>query len=1612
MRSLRLNIAKALLLLSGIFLFAGNSAQAQQFTVGNYQQISQRRVSLYVYEYVYQAYVSNSGGPATNVVATVTSTSSHTTIIDDSLSFGDVAADTSTLSLNTFRFQQDRRFAFSFSNLVWTISSASAQPPIANAGPAQTVPVGTTVTLNGSGSSDPNGSGITKILWTFDSIPTGSAATLANATTFSPSFVVDEAGQYIARLTITDGLGLTGTSAVTISTVSSPPVADAGISETFPVGTTVTLDGSGSTDVDGAPLTFSWSFVSVPVGSAATLSNPAAVKPTFVLDKLGNYVVQLIVTAEGLTSAPSQVTISTTDVPPLANAGLGQTVQVGAMVTLNGSGSSDLAGNPITFSWSFVSIPLGSVAVLTNPTAIHPTFVADRVGAYSVQLVVSDGTLSSTPSTVTINSDDVAPVAIAGPAQTVFVATAVTLDGSASTDSDSMPLTYSWALTVVPAGSAAKLANPISVHPSFTVDVDGTYVAQLIVNDGILSSSPSTVTISTQPSTPTANAGGAQAVSVGATVQLDGSGSSDPDNSPLTYSWLLLSKPAGSKAVLSSASNVNPTFVADVAGAYLVQLTVTSNGLTSAPSNVTITAATGAAAILVFTTQPANGTAGTPLAQVVVEVQDGSGNVVTSSNAAITISSTSAGVSGTITVSAVNGVATFSALQFAATGTYTLTAASPGLTSATSNSFSVSAGTATKLVFTTQPTNVGAGAAITPAVQVTIEDGSGNTVTSATNSVTIAIGNNPAGGTLAGALTVNAVNGVATFSNLNINHAGTGYTLAATAAGLAAATSSAFNVTAGTATKLVFTVQPSNVGAGAAITPAVQVTIEDGSGNTVTSATNSVSIAISNNPASGTLAGTLAVSAVNGVATFTNLSINNAGTGYTLAASAAGLAAATSSAFNVTSVNTLLVTTSGGALGVGRNFGATVTLSAPAPLGGVTVTLASANPGVVTVAPASLLVPAGGTTASFTLTGVAAGGPITLTATATGYTSGTAQVTVTGSLISLATGLVVAPAQSSSLAFSLSSPAPAGGVTVNFVSSSTAVATITSSVIVPAGATVASSNPQVTGVTIGTVQITATATGFAQDTESVQITVTASTSPTSLTLNATRTTNIQLNISAPAPAGGITFNLLSNNTAAATVPASVTVPAGGLSAQIPVTGVAAGSAMLTITSAGINTVTVSITVSAAPALTPNFAATLGMNLQTDNGSVSLGANPPSSETLTIASSSPNLLLATSPAGSFSQTITSTINTNGTGASGFSMQALAGSGTATITASAPGYATGTITVTLVPSGVLWENGSFSTTTFSANTTLTLAMVQLNPTTLANAGVQELRTGAAPVTVTLGSSNTTVGTLPSSVTFTADVSSVTASFQPLTAGTTNLTITTPSGFSTPTPTTATQITATVTAPQLTPNFAATLGMSLQTDNGSVSLGANPPSSEMMTITSSSPSLLLATSPAGPFSQTITSTINSNGTGASGFSMQALAGSGSVQIKAQAAGYTDGVITVTLVPSGLIWENGSFSTTPTASPTTLTLAMVQLNPTTLANAGVQELRTGATPVTVTLGSSNTTVGTIPSPVTFTARSFSVTASFQPLTAGTTNLTITTPSGFSTPTPTTATQITATVN
>ena len=133
------------------------------------------------------------------------------------------------------------------------------------------------------------------------------------------------------------------------------------------------------------------------------------------------------------------------------------------------------------------------------------------------------------------------------------------------------------------------------------------------------------------------------------------------------------------------------------------------------------------------------------------------------------------------------------------------------------------------------------------------------------NAITLALGANTGGATLGGTLTVNAVNGVATFSDLTLDKTGVGYTLTAAATSLSGDVSAAFNITPSTATQLVFTVQPSSVAAGSSISPAIVVTAQDASGNTDHLVSYRVSLSIGTNAGGGTRPGG-AVAPVNGVA--------------------------------------------------------------------------------------------------------------------------------------------------------------------------------------------------------------------------------------------------------------------------------------------------------------------------------------------------------------------------------------------------------------------------------------------------------------------------------------------------------------------------------------------------------------------------------------------------------------------------------------------------------------------------------------------------------------------------------------------------------------------------
>ncbi len=460
--------------------------------------------------------------------------------------------------------------------------------PVADAGPDQTVQVGDTVHLDGSGSTDADGDSLT-FAWSWIGQPAGSGAVLSDTTAVQPSFVVDVAGRYTLQLVVSDGSKSSAPDAVVIDTVNSPPVADAGPDQTVLVGETVTLTGAGSSDVDGDVLSFAWTLTGVPPGSTASLDDPLAVMPTFLADRPGEYLAQLIVNDGLIDSAPDTATVTTANSPPVADAGPDQTVFVTDVVTLDGSGSADVDGDALSFNWSLIALPPGSATSLDDPLAVMPTFNADQPGEYIAQLIVNDGQADSAPDTATVTTANSPPVADAGTDHTVFKGDTVTLDGSGSNDVDGDPLTYRWSFTSVPPGSGAALSDATAVAPQFTADHSGLYVVQLIVNDGQVDSDPATVSITAENRPPVAVAeANPNPGTVGVPVQLDGTASSDPDRDALSYRWSLTA-PAGSTATLSDAGAPMPSFVPDVPGAYTAELVVNDGEVDSDPASVAVT---------------------------------------------------------------------------------------------------------------------------------------------------------------------------------------------------------------------------------------------------------------------------------------------------------------------------------------------------------------------------------------------------------------------------------------------------------------------------------------------------------------------------------------------------------------------------------------------------------------------------------------------------------------------------------------------------------------------------------------------------------------------------------------------------------------------------------------------------------------------------------------------------------------------------------------------------------------------------------------------------------------------------------------------------------------
>lgn len=375
--------------------------------------------------------------------------------------------------------------------------------PVANAGANQNVTLNSTVILDASASSDANFYDVLTYNWTLPVVPATSRATLSLATSAKPTFVADVIGTYVASLTVSDGKAQSSPVLVTVNVAAANavPVANPGSSQNVLPNVTVTLDGSASSDANFDVLTYSWT-LSRPANSVAILSSATSAKPTFVADQPGAYVATLVVNDGKASSNPVSVVINAAAVnaAPVANAGTAQNVLTAAVVTLDGTGSTDANLDTLTYKWTMVSKPSGSTAALSSLTASKPTFTADKAGTYVAVLVVNDGKVDSniTSTTVTVTDQNAAPVANAGAAQTVAMGTTVTLNGVESTDANGDLLSYRWVLTSKPANSGAVLATATSMRSTFTADKVGVFVATLIVNDGKIDSQPATVPITVQ----------------------------------------------------------------------------------------------------------------------------------------------------------------------------------------------------------------------------------------------------------------------------------------------------------------------------------------------------------------------------------------------------------------------------------------------------------------------------------------------------------------------------------------------------------------------------------------------------------------------------------------------------------------------------------------------------------------------------------------------------------------------------------------------------------------------------------------------------------------------------------------------------------------------------------------------------------------------------------------------------------------------------------------------------------------------------------------------------------------------------------------------------------
>ena len=571
-------------------------------------------------------------------------------------------------------------------------------------------------------------------------------------------------------------------------------------------------------------------------------------------------------------TAGAAAALSITGAPSGATAG----VTLGAITVA----VTDAYGNVVTGNTSTVSIGtvVGGLTGTTSHAAVASVATFSNLSlshSGSYLLTATDGLLTAASTSISVNPAAASGLHVSGGPGTVTAGTTLgsitvsivdalgnVLTGDGTSVTVNGPASMTGALTTAAVNGVATFNNLSITRAgldtlSFS---DGLLSPGVTSSFNVLPAAASLLHVTSAPTTITAGS----PISVAVQVRDAFGNVITGDQSAVTISAAGLT---GTTTV--SAVNGVATFTGlsiNTAGVYTL---TTTDGLLTADSSTILTVVPGVASQLNFVGLSPTVTAGTTFALLSIAVEDSFGNILTGSPAVITLSNGSVSLYGTAT--AVNGVATFSNLSISTAGTYTLSAAD-GLLNATSTSFQVTPAAATKLALLGGPSDTVAGGTLDATV-VAVEDAFGNVVTSDTSTVTIG-----GASTLGGATTEAAVNGIATFGDLSITHAGP-YSLQGVDGALAPTATSTFTITSAAGSQLFITSAPSVEVAGVTLGPIV-VQMQDAFGNLATGDQSAVTLTSN----TGVLGGTTTVSAVDGVATFSDLHLDAAGS-YTLTVS-------------------------------------------------------------------------------------------------------------------------------------------------------------------------------------------------------------------------------------------------------------------------------------------------------------------------------------------------------------------------------------------------------------------------------------------------------------------------------------------------------------------------------------------------------------------------------------------------------------------------------------------------------------------------------------------------------------------------------------------------------